>query len=373
MKKLLCLTVALLLVFALFAGCGGNDTEETPAPTQAATDTPDESATPTEAAGYDFSDATEVNLTFAIYLADADNTTKDCVHYLDMLKEATEGTVDYTLYAGGTLAPADQELDAVRQGLADVAFFPVGYGSGNMVESYMLEYPGVAFENGKAASYTVQDWFNQVQPEEISDLKLLFALGQGNGCIMTTFPVEKFEDFAGKQIRAGASQAPIIEAYGATPTVMVFSEVYEGLRTGVVQGFYGLAHAGNSIKLYEVTKYAVKDPYYFGTYIMVMNQDVWASLTDDQQAAITDTTAVAFDEFLAAGRDADAQAAYDNFEANGVTVVEFDQANLDKMIGASGYLQEDYAANLDTQGFDGTGNLALFKELAEKYNAEYAE
>ncbi len=200
------------------------------------------------------------------------------------------------------------------------------------------------FANGKAASYTVNDWFNQVQPKEISDLKLLFALGQGNGCIMTTFPVEKFEDLAGHQIRSGDSQAPIIKAYGATPTVMVFSEVYEGLRTGVVEGFYGLAHAGNSVKLYEVTECVVKDPYYFGTYIMVMNQDVWDSLSDDQRDAITQTTTARFDEFLAYGRDGDAQAAYDNFEANGLTVVEFDQENLDKMIGASGYLQQDYAA-----------------------------
>jgi hypothetical protein len=37
--------------------------------------------------------------------------------------------------------PAPEELDAVRNGLADVAFFPVAYGSGNLPESFLLEYP----------------------------------------------------------------------------------------------------------------------------------------------------------------------------------------------------------------------------------------
>lgn len=190
---------------------------------------------------------------------------------------------------------------------------------------------------------------------------------------MTTFPVEKFEDLAGRQIRCGDSQAPIVKAYGATPTVMAFSEVYEALRTGVVEGFYGLAAAGYNAKLYEVTQYAVKDPFYIGTYIMVMNQDVWNSLSEAQQKAITETTAKAFDEFLAAGRDADAKVAYDTFAENGLQVIEFDQANLDKMIGASGFLQKDYAKELDSKGFNGNNNLELFYQLAEKYNAEFAD
>ena len=353
MRKLFSIMLALALVFALFAGCGGK-------------------SDPTGDAGSEGEPmGPQVNLSFAMYLPDFDATTQDCVRYLEMIKEATEGTVDFTLYAGGTLCPAHEELDAVRKGLADITFFPVAYGPGSLVESFMLEYPGVNFVNGKAASYTVNDWFNQVKPKEIADLKLLYALGQGNGCVMTTFPVEKFEDFAGRQIRCGDSQAPIIKAYGATPTVMAFSEVYEGLRTGVVEGFYGLAHAGNSVKLYEVTEHVVKDPFYIGTYIMVMNQGVWDSLSEAQQKAITETTEKAFDEFLAQGRDADAQVAYDNFEANGLKVVEFDQANLDKMIGASGVLQKEYAQDLDSKGYEGTKNLELFFDLAEKYNAQY--
>jgi len=357
MKKLFGIMFCLVLVFALFAGCGG---QSKPADTGGSG-----SGSEGEAMG------PSVNLAFAIYLPDFDATTKDCVRYLEMIKEATEGTVDFTLYAGGTLCAAHEELDAVRKGLADVTFFPVAYGPGSLVESFMLEYPGVNFVNGKAASYTVNEWFNQVKPKEIADLKLLFALGQGNGCIMTTFPVEKFEDLAGRQIRCGDSQAPIIKAYGATPTVMAFSEVYEALRTGIVEGFYGLAHAGNSVKLYEVTEYVVKDPFYFGTYIMVMNQDVWNSLSEAQQKAITETTEKAFDEFLAAGRDADAEVAYKSFEDNGLKVIEFDQANLDKMIGASGVLQKNYAKELDSKGYNGTKNLKLFFELAEKYNKQF--
>jgi len=41
------------------------------------------------------------------------------------------------------------------------------------------------------------------------------------------------------------------------------------------------------------------------------------------------------------------------------------------MIGASGVLQKNYAKELDSKGYNGTKNLELFFELAEKYNKQF--
>lgn len=382
MRKLLCITLALVLVMALFTGCtskteGPAPTSAAPASTAPASVAPastDPSAAPAESpekAAYDFTNATKVNLTYAIYLNDKDPTTIDTAKYFDMIKEATGGTVDYTMFPGQSLCNGDEELDAVASGLADVAFVPVAYGSGSLPVSYMLEYPGLAFENDIAASYTVNDWFKQVNPAELSKYKVLYAIAQGNGCFMTNSPVKTFEDFAGKQIRCGAALAPVLESYGIKPTVMVFSEVYEALRTGVVGGFYGMLHAGNSAKLYEVTKAVTYDPYYMGSYLMIMNKDVWDTLTPDQQAAIEDTTAKAFEDFLAAGRAADAAKAVEVFKAAGLEIITLSDADIAKMGAASSPIQSKYAADLDAKGLDGTKALNLFKELGAKYNAQY--
>ena len=399
MKKIISVILVIALAAALLIGCNNNNGAQpesspaapadspaaAPAESPAAAPAESPSAAPAESpaassagaasdapaqpdsGGWDFSDANKVNLTYAIYLAESDATAIDTARYFDMIKEYTEGTVDYTMYAGQSLVNGDEELDAVRNGLADVTFFPVAYGSGQMPVGYILEYPGVAFNNGVAASYTFRDWFNQLNLPELSDFHLLYAIGQGNGCFMTTFEVNSFADLKGKQIRCGAALTPIFDAYGIFPTVMVFSEVYEALRTGVVQGFYGMQHAGNSAKLQEVTSYVTIDPYYIGGYIMVMNKDVWASLTADQQAAIEAATEDAFVEFLAVGRDVDAALALEIFRDEGLTIVNLSDEDLAEMGRANGPIQEAYASSV--QG--GMEALELYRELAAKYNAMY--
>jgi len=392
MKKLICVVLVIVLAASLLVGCNSNTqtpSSQAPASTAPASTAPESTAPASTApastapastapaapaapdqtatGGWDFSDANKVNLTYAIYLAESDATAIDTFRYFDIIREYTEGTVDYTPYAGQSLVNGDEELDAVRNGLADVAFFPVAYGSGQLPVGYILEYPGVAFNNGLAASYTFRDWFNQLSLPELSDFKLLYAIGQGNGCFMTTFEVNTFADLKGKQIRCGAALTPIFDAYGIFPTVMVFSEVYEALRTGVVQGFYGMQHAGNSAKLQEVTSCVTLDPYYIGGYIMVMNKDVWASLTPDQQAAVEAATEDAFVDFLAAGREADAAVALDVFREEGLKIVTLSDEDLAEMGRANGPIQEAYAASVE----GGTEALALYRELAAKYNAMY--
>ncbi|MDR0850857.1 MAG: TRAP transporter substrate-binding protein DctP [Clostridiales Family XIII bacterium] len=363
-KKVISVLLAIVLSMALFSACGGGNDQ--PAISTPATSS---SSAATSDGEWDFSDATQVNLQVAMYLGDTDPTTLDLIRWLDMIKEYTEGTVDYTMYAGGTLAPAPEALDAVKNTLADVAFFPVSYGTGTLPMLYTLEYPSeLPYTTDKAASYALADWLAQVQPAELNDFHLLFSISQGNGGFLTTTPLRTFADFEGKQIRCGASQTGIIEAYKAKPTVLTISEVYEALRTGVVQGFYGMSQAARNIKLYEVTSYLTIAPYYLGSYITVMNQDIWDSLTPDQQEAVTKATADAFEEFFAQGRFADAAEAIAEMEQNGVEVIELDAENIKLMGDAGASLQADYAATLDAQGLDGTKSLELYNELRMKYN-----
>ncbi|MDR2487571.1 MAG: hypothetical protein LBD12_06340, partial [Clostridiales Family XIII bacterium] len=165
-RYLAVILAVLLMVCAALAGCGGGgdsgdsaDSGDSGAADEPAAETP-----PAAEGEWDFTDAPKVNLTFAIYLPETDATTKDLCRYLDLVKEYTEGTVDYTLYAGSTIAAGNEELDAVKNGLADVTFFPVAYGSGALPQSFLLEYPGIFFKNDFAASHAFNDWFKEMQP-----------------------------------------------------------------------------------------------------------------------------------------------------------------------------------------------------------------
>lgn len=373
MKRIICIMLGTALLSASLAACNGGGDQApaaTPPPASAtATPAPANPAVTSEvtSSGPDFSGAPRVNLVFSTYMPDTDPTTLDMLHYLDIVNEYTEGTVEYTLHAAQSLVAGNEGLDAVRAGLCDLAFFATGYGSGSLPLCYMLEYPGVLYESHKALAYTIKEWFEVVRPPEISDVKLLFALGQGGGVFATTIPLRVYEDFAGKQIRTTASLIPVIEAYGAFPTFMVIGEVYEALRTGVIQGHHGIANAVYTFNIHEVTDYILMDPFYLFSGELFLNMDVWNSLTEDQQAAIEAAGEDAFDAFLSAGREKEVSAAIEEFRKAGLEINSFSDEDYAKMAAANGPLQEAYAAGVE----GGPEALALLRETAAKYNALY--
>lgn len=63
-----------------------------------ATAEPEEPAEPNKN-GWDFSGAKRITLTYSTDLADTNPTILNTVRYLDMIKEYTEGTIDYVMYA----------------------------------------------------------------------------------------------------------------------------------------------------------------------------------------------------------------------------------------------------------------------------------
>lgn len=98
-------------------------------------------------------------------------------------------------------------------------------------------------------------------------------------------------DFAGKKIRAPASKvmSDSLAALGAVPTPMPLPDVYQGLKSGAVDGMetnFGLMY---SQKFYEVAKYLTADvtlwPF---PAAVVINEDVWDGLSEDQQNILTD-------------------------------------------------------------------------------------
>jgi TRAP-type C4-dicarboxylate transport system substrate-binding protein len=310
-----------------------------------------------------------VNLDFAVYLPEADQTTAYMIRFLDLVKEYTNGTVDYTLYAGATLCAADEQLDAIRNGLADISFCASAYFAGLLPLTYMLEYPGVFYENDMAASNTIMEWHNTLAAKEMEPYQFLFGYGQGNGCFITNTPLRTVDDFKGVQMRTSAALVPVVQAYGFVPTAMTMGDVYDALRTGVIQGATGMVAAAYSFKLYEVSKYVTLDPYYISSYIMVMNKDVWASLSDVQREAITKATEDAFPEFIAPGRQNEVEGCLEFYEKLGLEIIRLPENEIAKMGQINSPLQEAYAASVE----GGPEALALLKQLAEKYNAMYKD
>jgi len=93
-------------------------------------------------------------------------------------------------------------------------------------------------------------------------------------------PVSKVEDFKGKKMRIQSSKVldAQMRALGAIPQVMAFSEVYQALQTGVVDGTENPPSNMFTQKMHEVQKHAnISNHGYLG-YAVIVNKKFWDGL-----------------------------------------------------------------------------------------------
>ncbi|WBU65644.1 TRAP transporter substrate-binding protein [Paracoccus aerodenitrificans] len=127
-------------------------------------------------------------------------------------------------------------------------------------------------------------------------------------------PISTPEDLAGLKIRTMENPVHLkaFEALGAAPTPMAWPEVIPALQQGAIDGQENPLSVIVSANLDEVQKYASLDGHVYSPAIILVSQQLWDGLDDDQKAAF-DTAA---DAAVAAMRDY-----VDNVEAEGVATL----------------------------------------------------
>src|ERR1700690_4620762 len=77
-----------------------------------------------------------------------------------------------------------------------------------------------------------------------------------------------------------------MRALGATPQVMAFSEVYQALQTGVVDGQENTWSNIYTQKFYEVQKYITVSNHGVIEYAVIVNKKFWDGLPADIRSAL---------------------------------------------------------------------------------------
>jgi TRAP-type C4-dicarboxylate transport system substrate-binding protein len=129
------------------------------------------------------------------------------------------------------------------------------------------------------------------QIEAESDFEVLDWWSTGNSPIETVDrPVTVPEDLEGLKIRVIENPALIdaIEALGATPTPLPFPEVYGALQSGLVDGAHLDWNAMDSLKAYEIIRYATSPDSAFlaEPRPILTSTEFWESLTAAEQDLI---------------------------------------------------------------------------------------
>jgi C4-dicarboxylate-binding protein DctP len=224
-------------------------------------------------------------------------------YFKKLAEERTKGRVKIEVYANSSLYKDKEEMEALQLGAVQMLapslakFAPLG------VKDFELFDLPFIFDNYQALHKITQGPIGQklLQKLEPKGLHGLAYWDNGFKVMSANKPLKTPADFRGQKMRIQSSKVldSQMRSMGAIPQVMAFSEVYQALQTGVVNGTENPPSNLYTQKMYEVQKYVTLSDHGYLGYAVIVNKKFWASLPADirsiLEGAMKDATKFAND------------------------------------------------------------------------------
>jgi C4-dicarboxylate-binding protein DctP len=207
-----------------------------------------------------------------------------------LAEQYTAGKVKVEVYPNSQLYKDKEELEALQLGAVHMLapslakFGPLG-----AKEFEIFDFPCIFPD--KAALRRVTD--GQIGKDLLSKLDSKGILGlaywdNGFKVFSANRPLKVPADFKGLKMRIQSSKVldAQMRALGAIPQVMAFSEVYQALQTGVVDGTENPPSNMYTQKMFEVQKNATVSNHGYLGYAVIVNKKFWEGLPADVHAAL---------------------------------------------------------------------------------------
>lgn len=176
----------------------------------------------------------------------------------------------------------------IANGVADFATVTFTYASGDVPAVDMVDVAGLIQDTTemKAALDAARPRLEVLLRERIGVEPLTFW-PTGGQVIWCATPIETLSDMEGKKVRVfNSTISDLIEALGAIPVTMPFSEVVPSMQRNVIDCGVTGANSGNLAKWTDVATHLVPVVTGWSVMAMVANLDRWESLPEDAQKVI---------------------------------------------------------------------------------------
>jgi C4-dicarboxylate-binding protein DctP len=226
---------------------------------------------------------------------------KGAERFKQLVEERTKGRVKVEVYPNSQLYKDKEEMEALQLGSVQILapslakFGPLGVKEFEVFDLPFLFKDDEAFHavtDGKLG----QDLFAKL---ETKGIKGLAYWDNGFHIMSANKPLHSVSDFKGMKMRIQSSKVldAQMRALGAIPQVMAFSELYQALQSGVVDGTEGVASNFYTQKIYEVQKHITLSNHGHLAYAMITNKKFWDGLPADLKpilaGAVRDATTYA--------------------------------------------------------------------------------
>jgi C4-dicarboxylate-binding protein DctP len=227
---------------------------------------------------------------FSHVVAEQTPKGKAALKFKELAEQMTKGRVKVEVYPNSSLFKDGEEMEALQLGSVQMLAPSVAkFGPLGVREFEVFDLPYI-FDNF--------DEMHKVTNGPVG--AALFKRLEGKGIVGLAFwdngfkvmsankPIRMPADYKGLKMRIQSSKVlgDQIKALGAIPQVMAFSEVYQALQTGVVDGTENPPSNFYTQKMQEVQKYLAMTDHGVIEYAVIANKKFWDGLPADVRTAL---------------------------------------------------------------------------------------
>ncbi|MBR0554057.1 TRAP transporter substrate-binding protein [Ciceribacter sp. L1K23] len=208
--------------------------------------------------------------------------------FKELAESYTNGAVKIEVYPNSQLYKDKEELEALQLGAVQMLapslakFGPLGV---QQFELFDLPYLMGSYDDLRKIT---DGEVGQSLLAKLEDkgIKGLAYWDNGFKIMSANSPLRTPDDFLGLKMRIQSSKIleAEMQALGAVPQVLAFSEVYQALQTGVVDGTENPPSNMYTQKMHEVQKHATLSNHGYLGYAVIVNKAFWEGLDPEIRA-----------------------------------------------------------------------------------------
>jgi len=207
--------------------------------------------------------------------------------FAELLKEKSGGKMTVKMYHSGTLGSQPDAIEQLRIGGIEIGNFNLGPLGPIVPEANVVSLPFIFKDvdhmwrvlDGKAG-----DIINEGMTK-FGIVPLAWYDAGARSFYNSIKPITKPEDVTGMKVRVMNNDlySGMIAALGGNPSPMAFAEIYQSLKTGVVDGAENNWPSYESTGHYEVAKYYSMSQHLIISETLCINAKVWQGLSPEDQ------------------------------------------------------------------------------------------
>lgn len=316
MKKIVALTMAVAMAATMLVGCGGSSAPASSAAPAAS------GAAPAAPAG------ATMQLSIAHCMSEQNPYHKGVTKFAELVEEKSGGRITFTVHPSGQLGGERDVAEGVSMGTIDCALCTNSVVVSLDSDLGVLDFPYL-FESKEEAYAVFDGEFGQKLLASMDNAGIHGLAFMENGLrhLTTSKQVVTPADMAGMKIRTMENSIHMssFNVAGANATPLAWADTYTALQQGTADGQENPLKAIFDGSIYEVNKYIALTGHFYTASDLIMNKNLWDSLSDEDKQIFTEAAAeaTAYQRDVCVEREAEV---IEKMKAAGTTFSEVDKS-----------------------------------------------